>query len=114
MIFNYNIETKENLQIVSLSGSLMEKTEANELVSEIENYVSEGFNKIILNLENLKYLNSSGLSVLITILTKCRNTGGEVVISNLSDKVKELFLITKLNTVFTVTESIDEAVPYFG
>jgi len=46
---------------------------------------------------------------LVNILTKARSHSGEVVISNVSGKVKELFLITKLNTLFQVTESLEEA-----
>jgi anti-sigma B factor antagonist len=57
----------------------------------------------------LKYINSSGLTVLINTLTKARKTGGEVMIANVSTKVSELLLITKLNTVFTVTPTVDEA-----
>jgi anti-sigma B factor antagonist len=57
----------------------------------------------------MDYMNSSGLNVLVNILTKARSHSGEVVVSNVSGKVKELFLITKLNTLFQVTESLEEA-----
>jgi anti-sigma B factor antagonist len=46
---------------------------------------------------------------MIGILTKARNAGGEVVITGLSPKIKQLLVITKLNSVFKITESIKEA-----
>ena len=113
MIFDYTIETKKNIKIISLKGELMEKSQALDLLSEVEECLSNNFNNFILNLEHLKYLNSSGLGVLISILTRCRKQEGEVVVTNLSQKVKELFLITKLNSVFTVTENLETAIACF-
>ena len=113
MIFDYTIETVEKLKIITLKGELIEKAQALNLLNEVENAISDGFNNFILNLEELKYLNSSGLSALLSILTKCRKQDGEVVITNLSKKVKELFLITKLNSVFKVTENIESAIDSF-
>jgi anti-sigma B factor antagonist len=60
-------------------------------------------------MSNVRYLNSSGLNSLISLLTKARKSGGEVMIANVSPKVKDLLIITRLNTVFTVTDSVQEA-----
>jgi anti-sigma B factor antagonist len=54
-------------------------------------------------------MNSSGLGVLITVLTKLRNKGGEVVLLNPSEQVKKLLLITKLNNIFNIFDSKEEA-----
>jgi anti-sigma B factor antagonist len=113
MEFNYTIENKDGIMLVSLQGELIEKFQAQKLTEELEVQISGGSNKIIINLNELKYLNSVGLNVLISILSKCRTSGGEVIVSNLSKKVKDLFLITKLNSVFTVTENLEEANDYF-
>jgi anti-anti-sigma regulatory factor len=52
--------------------------------------------------------------VLINILTRSRNVGGEVVVTQLSDKAKQLLVVTKLNTVFNVTETEEEAMAVFS
>jgi anti-sigma B factor antagonist len=113
MEFNYTIESKNDIIIVSPTGDLIEKNQAKELMDELELRINGGANKIILSMENLKYINSVGLNVFINLLTKSRNQGSEVVISTLSKKVKDLFLITKLNSVFTVTENMEEALDFF-
>jgi anti-sigma B factor antagonist len=112
MEFNFITENKNGAMIISLKGELIEKEQAKSLIDEIQIILSEASKNIILNLEELKYMNSTGLNVLINILTRCRNSGGDVVVCSLSAKVKQLFLITKLNSVFTVCNSMEEAFNY--
>ncbi|HET6245110.1 MAG: STAS domain-containing protein [Bacteroidetes bacterium] len=112
MEFSYQMEVKDNIIIVSLQGELIEKFQAQALLEELEIRLQES-NRIILTLQDLKYLNSSGLNVLINILTRFRTAGGEAVVCCLSKKVNELFLITKLNSVFTVLKDLDESDAYF-
>ncbi len=112
MEFNYKLEVKEDIIIVSLEGELIEKFQAHNLLEELSIRIEET-NKILLNLKDLKYLNSTGLNVMINILTKFRTAGGEVSVCCLSQKVNELFLITKLNSVFTVLKDVEEAQEYF-
>lgn len=110
MEFNYSIEESFNIIVVHLSGDLIDKNQTVRMTEEVEGFISQGKSKLILDMEELRYMNSSGLNALITLLTKSRKTGGEAVITNVSKKIKELFLITKLNTVFTVTDSMEKAV----
>lgn len=102
MGFSYKINKKNNHCIVELSGNLFDKASAGELLNEIDNLVAEESKNFILDLSGLMHINSSGLNVLIHILTKSRNAGGEVVISNIPEKIQSLLVMTKLNTVFTV------------
>ena len=62
------------------------------------------------DISNVRYINSSGIGVLITILTKFRNKGGEVVLIKPSEQVKKLLIITKLNAIFNVVEKKEEAI----
>ena len=64
---------------------------------------------IILNLENLKIINSLGLNTFIKIFTKSRNSGGDLYIVNISDKINQVLLLTKLNTVLNIATSLKEA-----
>jgi len=109
MEFSFKIEQKSNHAIIHLKGMMMDKTHSAPMLAEVETLVQKGINRFVINLAGMDYMNSSGLNTLVNILTKSRTKGGEVVIANVSEKVKQLFLITKLNTLFAITESIEEA-----
>jgi anti-sigma B factor antagonist len=109
MTFDYQIKNESGYDIVYLKGNLMEKSEAQAMMNELSELIAQGHKNFLLHLKDLKYMNSSGISTMIAILTKARNAGGEVVITGLSAKIKQLLIITKLNSVFKITESIKEA-----
>ena len=110
MVFSYLVSKNGDVNVFSLTGELVDKNQSAQMVADIEKLIAGGSNKFVFDMSQLKYLNSSGLSVLITTLTKARNAGGEVVIANVSKKVRELLVITKLNTVFLVTDSVEQAI----
>ena len=109
MVFEYNISEENNFQILKLSGELIDKHQAIDLIKSIDGLLDTDKNKWAIDLSELKYMNSSGLNVLIQILTKTRNKGGESVIFNVNKKVHELLVITKLNTLFKVSETKEQA-----
>lgn len=109
MEFNFQIEKKQAHAVLKLKGMLMDKSHSGPLLTEVENLIKGGINRFVVDLAGMDYMNSSGLNTLVNILTKARTKGGEVVVANVSEKVKQLFLITKLNTLFTITSSIEEA-----
>ena len=109
MVFSYKASKEKNVNSYVLEGELIDRGQALPLLTEIEEAVSKNENKILLNLQNLKYINSSGLNILINILTKARKSGGEVAICCVNKKVNELLVITKLNDVFNVSSSPEEA-----
>lgn len=110
MTFTFNVSTELDITIVELVGELMDKNQAIGLVERLEELVEERRVKFVFDLSELRYMNSSGLNVLIGLLTMARKAGGEVMICCLSKKVNELLLITKLNTVFSVTDSREKAI----
>jgi len=109
MVFEYAIEIIENTAIIGLKGELMEKNQAINLLEETQKLTDSGCNKWAIDMSELKYMNSNGLNTLIQLLTKARKTGGETVLYNLNKKINELILITKLNTLFKVVETKDQA-----
>ena len=109
MNFSFEIKKEQELLLISLSGSLNNKQQAEELLSELDFYYNEGLNFIILDLAKMDYMNSSGLGVFISILTQTRNRNGEVFIVNIPKKINQLLVITKLNNVFNIAENIKEA-----
>jgi anti-sigma B factor antagonist len=110
MIFSYNLQKKQGVSIYSLQGELIDRSQASGMMDEVEEAITRAENKILLDLEQLRYINSSGLNILINILTKSRKSGGDVAICCVNKKIAELLLITKLNSVFNVCGSTKEAI----
>lgn len=100
---------EDDISILSLSGNLLGEKDSTPIVESVSVSLSHNSNRFIVDLSNLKYINSTGLSVLITILTKSRNAGGEMILVNLPDQLLNLLQITKLTEVFPQAASIEEA-----
>lgn len=109
MVFDFNIEKKDNHAIITIGGNLIEKGQAVPLLEKAEELINEGITKWAIDMEKLLYMNSSGLNTLIQLLTKARVAGGEAVLCNMNKKINELILITKLNTLFKVTDTKADA-----
>jgi anti-sigma B factor antagonist len=114
MSFTYNLIQKNPVAIFSLYGELIDRNEGQRILDEVQMLSEEGQHKIVMELSELKYMNSTGLNVLINILSKSRKNGGDLIISGVSKKVQELLLVTKLNSVFNVTDTTEEALAKFN
>lgn len=113
MIFKHNIIIKDGLQVITIEGKLLERYQAEELLETVKENIEEGKSNVLVNLSALNFINSTGLSVLINLLTYARQGNGDVVLFGISNKIKELLLITKLNSIFQVAENEEEAIKYF-
>ncbi|MFH1320734.1 MAG: STAS domain-containing protein [Bacteroidota bacterium] len=109
MKFKYQIIEKSGLIIILFRGNLLENNQTMNLSDDIEHLLVQKKNNFILDLSELKHINSSGLGEMVKILTKSRKSGGETILANVSEKIKTLFITTKLNTIFTITDSVEEA-----
>jgi anti-sigma B factor antagonist len=109
MGFSFDTDTQNGVCIISCKGRLMDKSEAIEFISEIDDNLIDGIKHFVLDFGQLEYINSSGLGVFINLLTRIRNAGGDLILCEIGEKIKQLMLITKLNSVFTITETTEEA-----
>ncbi|HNP96330.1 MAG TPA: STAS domain-containing protein [Cyclobacteriaceae bacterium] len=107
---NFRQEIKTNLLILRIEGDLIGEDNGTQLIEAVNEAVSHKVVTCVVDISELRYINSSGIGVLITILTKFRNKGGEVYLMNPSESVKKLLAITKLNAIFQVVASEDEAI----
>ncbi|HMQ00914.1 MAG TPA: STAS domain-containing protein [Cyclobacteriaceae bacterium] len=105
----FDIEVKSDLLIIKLTGDLIGEDSGLSLLEKASNAINEGVRNCLINISGLRYINSSGIGVLITILTKFRNKGGEMFLMNPSESVQKLLIITKLNAIFQVVDSEDTA-----
>lgn len=69
--------------------------------------------KVVINLSNVAYVDSSGLATLVEALQKIKGGGGRLRLTNLSAKVKSLFEITKLEKLFEIFSAEEDAVKSF-
>ena len=106
---NYKINHEGDLVFINFEGDLIGEENGPEIIEAVNDTLSNDIIKCAVDISEVRYINSSGIGVLITILTKFRNKGGEVVIVNPSEHVKKLLAITKLNAIFTIVDNIAEA-----
>jgi len=105
---NFVQEKKSNTLILKVSGDLIGEDNSKKLVEAASDAVTSHVLTCIIDISDLRYVNSSGIGVLITILTKFRNKGGDVYLMRPSESVKKLLVITKLNAIFQIIQSEDE------
>jgi anti-sigma B factor antagonist len=98
----------DGVTIVDLSGRITLGEGSVVLRDTIKDLLGKGQKKILLNLGDVSYIDSSGIGELVSAFTSVRNQGGELKLLNLTKKVHDLLQITKLYTVFDVKD--DEAV----
>lgn len=96
--------------VLSLDGNLIGEEVGSGLLDSANDAINAGIVLCAIDIERVKYINSGGIGVLITLLTKFRNQEGEVVIVNPSEHVKKLLIITKLTAIFKIADSVEEAV----
>ena len=105
---------KYNAVVFEMVGNMMGGPEATEFSELLHQYVTEGKKNIIIDLSEVKFMNSSGLGMLISGLTTMKKEGGNLKLANVTDKIQSLLLITKLVTIFESYDSIDEAVKSYS
>jgi len=111
-----NISTRElrGVIVVDLAGKIALGDTSQQLHSELRRLADAGNKNILLSLANVKTIDSSGLGTLVAGYTTIDRAGGQLKLTNLSDKASELMTITKLYTVFEVFDDEQAAVNSFG
>lgn len=103
----------KGVTIIELTGNVMGGPDATSLNDQLHKLIDDKKNKVVVDLDEVKFINSSGLGMLIGGLTTLRNNGGELKLARASKKIEELLKMTKLSTVFDVHKSVNEAVAAF-
>lgn len=103
----------DGVTIIDLSGRITLGEGSVVLRDTIRDSVGQGVKKILLNLGDVTYIDSSGIGELVSAYTTVRNQGGELKLLNLTKKVHDLLQITKLYTVFDVKDDEATAIKAF-
>lgn len=103
-------EERDNVVILHLRGQFIGGDETDNLRSKLQEIAQQQKNNLILNLENVTYLNSTALGVLISAHANFVKRGGKIALCNVSKSIENIFVITKLTLVFPIFNSLNEAI----
>ncbi len=105
----YQYQVEDSVFVLTLNGDLIGENKGPELMELANEQVNNDVKLCAIDISDVRFINSSGIGVLITLLTKFRNVDGEVILINPSEQVKKLLIITKLNAIFTIVDTKEEA-----
>lgn len=103
----------DGVTIFELKGNVMGGPDASTLNDQLHKLIESGKKKVVIDLKEVNFMNSSGLGMLIGGLTTMKNAGGDLKIANASEKIESLLMITKLITVFEHFDTVKKAVESF-
>jgi anti-sigma B factor antagonist len=105
--------TVDGILAIECSGRIVLGEESGLLRDEVKKAVQDGSKKIVLNLGEVNYIDSSGLGTLVSLHTTAQNAGATIKLANLTKRVGDLLQVTKLLTVFDVHNSEYDALESF-
>jgi len=100
----------DGVAVLTLEGRIVLGEETSTLREKVKSLLGEGKKNIVLNLNNVTLIDSSGLGALVTAYSSAKSGGASLRLSNLGSRFNELLQITKLYTVFEVSETEADAV----
>jgi anti-sigma B factor antagonist len=109
---NFEVSRQNDVTIIEVSGQLIVGNRQ-ELKEDVLKLLESGARKFLIDFKDTAYIDSSGLGVLVSLSKKIREKGGEMRLSNLNEDLRTLFELTKLDTLFYIADSRDEALKDF-
>ena len=106
---NINERQAGDVTVLDLSGKITIGEGSVALRTAVRRLLEEGKKRVLLNLANVSYIDSSGIGELVSSYTAANKEGGQLKLLNLTQKIKDLLTITKLYTVFDVYDNEAEA-----
>lgn len=104
---------ENHVAILTVSGNMMGGPETTALHEYVKGLIKDGMTKVVINLGGVKWMNSSGLGILMACHSSLQAAGGDLRLSNVTEKVESLFMITKLVRIFQTFEFEERAVSSF-
>jgi len=104
----------DGVTVEGLEGRIVLGEESNALREKVKSLLAGGQKKIVLNMANVTYIDSSGLGTLVASHDSARKQGATLKLANLGSKFKEILQVTKLVTVFEVCDSEAAAIKSFS
>jgi anti-sigma B factor antagonist len=103
-----------SIAVLHPKGSIIGNKETDDLRSELEKLGKDGNTKVVINLSKVTYINSTGLGVLIAGYNDYKQRSGQIKLCNVAESIENVFVITKLTSVFDIYATEKEAVGSFS
>src|SRR5260221_11875772 len=100
--------------VLALDGRIVLGDESQALRVKLKSLIAEGKKKIVLNGDNIRYIDSAGLGILVAAHVSAKTQGASRKLSNLGSRFREVLQITKLLTVFDVDNTEADAIASFS
>ncbi len=104
---------QDDVVILEPKGKIMGGPDASLLHDKLYEYIEKNQKRVVIDLAQVDWMNSTGLGILISGYTTLRNNHGELKLANVTDKIQSLLTITKLVTVFETHDSVEDAIKSF-
>lgn len=108
----FSVVKQDDVTVVEVKGQLIVGNRQ-ELKQRVLDELEAGARRFLIDFEGTAYIDSSGLGVLVSLSKKIREQGGELRLANLNEDLRTLFELTKLDTLFHIAGSRDEAMASF-
>jgi anti-sigma B factor antagonist len=105
---------RDGVAILEMSGKLMGGPDSETFSETLKTLIHEDCHNVIVNMEKVKWVNSTGLGILISGYTTLKKSGGELKLLKVSDRIENIFIVSKLYTVFESYQDEDEAIQSFS
>jgi anti-sigma B factor antagonist len=113
MSFTFEIKEQNDVSIISLSGKILSDENILDAIQKINKHIEDKNSKLIFNCGKLLHINSTGINFFMKTLTKTRIHNGDLILCVVTGNIESLFKITKLNEIYTIYNSKEEAVNHF-
>ena len=112
MSFTVRKDDVKGAVIIGVDGQLIVGNR-HDLKTKVMTAMEDGEKKFVVDFSDTGYIDSSGLGVLVSLAKKVREAGGDLVLAGLNEDLRTLFELTKLDTLFAIKESVEEALSGF-
>jgi len=109
---SFDVKKHGDVTVIDVEGQLIVGNRQ-ELKQKVLEELENGARKFLIDFSNTGYIDSSGLGVLVSLSKKIREQGGELRLANLNEDLRTLFELTKLDTLFHIASSREEALTSF-
>ncbi len=103
----YVLQQHYNLQVLFVDN-LTSEFENRKLLQILTEKINKNNAEFVVNLSQIQFINSTGLRFLISLLIETRNMGGDMSLIHVPEQVKKLLIMTKLQSIFTVFDTLDK------
>ncbi len=108
-MFDFTYSVENNILLINVEGDLLGEMPETKLLDLLDEYIAQNIILCAIDISKIGYMSSKGMSLLVRALTRLRNNGGEITLINPSQRVSKLLLITKLNAIFKIVKTKQQA-----